>query len=112
MAPPRDRPQRLIDALARLESDLDVWVATAGSDGTPYLVPLSLDWDGAGCRVRCPRESHRREPDAIEGGAARHRTDSGCRDDRCGGVRSYRSAGGTRADDRALRPANRLGSAA
>lgn len=57
MAPPRDRPQRLIDALARLETDLDVWVATAGSDGTPYLVPLSLDWDGERVVVCAARES-------------------------------------------------------
>jgi hypothetical protein len=30
----------------RLESDVDLWVATASADGAPYLVPLSFDWDG------------------------------------------------------------------
>jgi hypothetical protein len=26
---------------------VDVWVATASAAGTPYLVPLSFDWDGS-----------------------------------------------------------------
>jgi hypothetical protein len=46
MEPARDRRQRRADTLTRLASDVDVWVATADADGTPYLVPLSLDWDG------------------------------------------------------------------
>lgn len=34
-----------------------MWVATSGSDGTPYLVPLSLDWDGQRVVVCAARES-------------------------------------------------------
>jgi hypothetical protein len=34
------------DTLRRLEEDVDAWVATAASDGTPYLMPLSFLWDG------------------------------------------------------------------
>ena len=34
------------DAEHRLETDVDLWVATASADGAPYLVPLSFDWDG------------------------------------------------------------------
>ena len=44
----RTPAQRKADALAKLERDLDVWVATAGGGGRPHLVPLSLAWDG--CR--------------------------------------------------------------
>ena len=44
-AAPRDRATRKADALALLATPgIDVWVATASADGTPYLVPLSLAW--------------------------------------------------------------------
>jgi Pyridoxamine 5'-phosphate oxidase len=44
---PRTPSQRKLDALNRLEQDIDAWVATAdGGSGTPYLVPLSFLWDG------------------------------------------------------------------
>jgi nitroimidazol reductase NimA-like FMN-containing flavoprotein (pyridoxamine 5'-phosphate oxidase superfamily) len=46
-APVRTGDERRRDTLARLEQDVDVWVATAdGEGGTPYLVPLSFLWDG------------------------------------------------------------------
>ncbi|MER7457751.1 pyridoxamine 5'-phosphate oxidase family protein [Micromonospora sp. NPDC126480] len=45
-ADPRTRAQRRHDTEHRLTHDIDVWVATASPDGTPYLVPLSFDWDG------------------------------------------------------------------
>jgi hypothetical protein len=57
MEPPRDRHQRQADALARLETDVDVWVATADADGMPHLVPLSLDWDGKRVVVCAERTS-------------------------------------------------------
>lgn len=45
VAPPRSVDQRKADALAKLhQHDADVWVATAGESGAPYLVPLSLAW--------------------------------------------------------------------
>jgi hypothetical protein len=41
----RDRRTRTADALALLATPaIDVWVATASTAGTPYLVPLSLAW--------------------------------------------------------------------
>ncbi|MFD0853987.1 pyridoxamine 5'-phosphate oxidase family protein, partial [Actinomadura adrarensis] len=46
MDEPRTREQRRRDTLARLAGDVDLWVATADKEGTPYLVPLSFHWDG------------------------------------------------------------------
>jgi hypothetical protein len=42
---PRELQARKADALAMLATPaMDVWVATASTDGAPYLVPLSLAW--------------------------------------------------------------------
>jgi nitroimidazol reductase NimA-like FMN-containing flavoprotein (pyridoxamine 5'-phosphate oxidase superfamily) len=57
MADPRSAEQRKKDTLNRLENDVDVWVATAGPDGTPYLVPLSFIWDGARLTIATPESS-------------------------------------------------------
>ena len=48
MTPPARAPgQRKLDALNRLDHDIDAWVATAGpGNGAPHLVPLSFLWDG------------------------------------------------------------------
>jgi general stress protein 26 len=46
LAEPRPRAQRRRDTEDRLDRDVDIWVATGSADGTPYLVPLSFDWDG------------------------------------------------------------------
>jgi hypothetical protein len=43
---PRSPAQRRRDTEHRLSHDIDVWVATASTDGAPHLVPLSFDWDG------------------------------------------------------------------
>jgi len=43
-AAPRNRPERIRDVLRRLAEDVDLWVATAGPDGRPHLVPLSFHW--------------------------------------------------------------------
>ncbi|MFD4375847.1 pyridoxamine 5'-phosphate oxidase family protein [Streptomyces sp. NPDC058486] len=45
--PPRERAQRIKDVRARLEREMDLWVASAGADMVPYLVPLSFFWDGS-----------------------------------------------------------------
>ncbi len=45
MALPRSRSQRKADTLHRLATEADIWVASADGD-RPYLVPLSLHWDG------------------------------------------------------------------
>jgi Pyridoxamine 5'-phosphate oxidase len=44
-AEPRDRETRKADTLTMLATPaIDVWVATASSEGAPYLVPVSLAW--------------------------------------------------------------------
>ncbi|MBX9421694.1 MULTISPECIES: pyridoxamine 5'-phosphate oxidase [Streptomyces] len=42
----RGPEQRKKDVLARLTEEVDIWVASAAGDGTPYLVPLAFHWDG------------------------------------------------------------------
>src|SRR3954465_1582444 len=56
--PPRSRQQRQQDTLARLDQDIDAWVATADPvSGTPYLVPLSFLWDGHTLLLATPTAS-------------------------------------------------------
>jgi len=54
---PRGLEERLRDTRARLESDVDLWVATAGSPGGVHLVPLSYLWDGTAFLISTPRAS-------------------------------------------------------
>ncbi|MGH3997224.1 MAG: pyridoxamine 5'-phosphate oxidase family protein [Pseudonocardiaceae bacterium] len=56
-ADPRPRAQRRRDTEHRLTHDIDVWVASASADGAPYLVPLSLDWDGEALLMATPTDS-------------------------------------------------------
>ncbi|MFF9472269.1 pyridoxamine 5'-phosphate oxidase family protein [Streptomyces roseolus] len=42
----RDGARRVRDVRERLTREMDVWVASAGDGGVPYLVPLSFFWDG------------------------------------------------------------------
>ncbi|MFD6359810.1 pyridoxamine 5'-phosphate oxidase family protein [Streptomyces roseolus] len=42
----RDSARRIRDVRERLAREMDVWVASAGDGGVPYLVPLSFFWDG------------------------------------------------------------------
>jgi hypothetical protein len=55
--PPRSGRQRRSDTLARLERDIDAWVASADRDGNPYLVPLSYLWDGTTLTMATPESS-------------------------------------------------------
>jgi hypothetical protein len=56
--PARSRSDRFRDTLHRLESDVDAWIATADPGrGTPYLVPLSFDWDGERMLISTPTAS-------------------------------------------------------
>jgi nitroimidazol reductase NimA-like FMN-containing flavoprotein (pyridoxamine 5'-phosphate oxidase superfamily) len=57
MAAPRSPEQRKSDTLARLQGDVDLWVASAGEDGDAYLVPLSYYWDGSTLTVATLRAS-------------------------------------------------------
>ncbi|MGI5373009.1 pyridoxamine 5'-phosphate oxidase family protein [Streptomyces sp. CA-251387] len=43
---PRSPGQRKRDLLARLEKEMDIWVATADAGGLPCMVPLWFLWDG------------------------------------------------------------------
>ncbi|NKQ58845.1 pyridoxamine 5'-phosphate oxidase family protein [Amycolatopsis sp. K13G38] len=54
---PRSRAQRRRDTEHRLGHDVDLWVATASADGTPYLVPLSFDWDGVALLMATAKDS-------------------------------------------------------
>ena len=56
-AEPRSRGRRRRDTEHRLAHDIDLWVASASADGTPYLVPLSFDWDGEALLVATPAAS-------------------------------------------------------
>lgn len=48
--PPRSLQERIRDTRARLEGDVDLWLATAGEGGA-HLVPLSYLWDGGALLV-------------------------------------------------------------
>ena len=53
----RSAQQRRADTIRRLETEPNVWLATASATGTPHLVPLSLAWDGARLLMATPTES-------------------------------------------------------
>jgi hypothetical protein len=53
----RPRDQRRRDTEHRLQTDIDLWLASASPDGEPYLVPLSFDWDGEALLVTTPTNS-------------------------------------------------------
>jgi Pyridoxamine 5'-phosphate oxidase len=55
MARPRD--QRVKDTLELLQTEVDVWIATASRTGKPYLVPLSFYWDSEAMIVTTTRSS-------------------------------------------------------
>ena len=57
MEPPRSLQKRKEDTLGRLESDVDVWIASADPEGDAYLLPLSFLWDGKAVIVSTPRSS-------------------------------------------------------
>jgi Pyridoxamine 5'-phosphate oxidase len=55
--PARSREERKADTLAKLETEVDVWVASAGEDGRANLAPLSFVWHGAALTVALPATS-------------------------------------------------------
>ena len=56
-APARSRAQRRADVLAKLEGEVDLWVASASAEGDAYLVPLSFAWDGTRLTIATPKSS-------------------------------------------------------
>jgi hypothetical protein len=55
MARPRD--QRIKDTLELLQTEVDVWIATASAAGEPYLVPLPFYWSADAMIVATTRSS-------------------------------------------------------
>jgi hypothetical protein len=56
-ASPRELEERLRDTRAKLENDVDLWVASSGSPGGVHLIPLSFLWDGDAFLISTPRAS-------------------------------------------------------
>jgi hypothetical protein len=54
---PRSRSQGRADTLAKLRSQVDLWVASADEAGAAYLIPLSFYWDGTALTMATPRAS-------------------------------------------------------
>ncbi|MGA6167022.1 pyridoxamine 5'-phosphate oxidase family protein [Amycolatopsis magusensis] len=52
---PRAFEDRLRDTRAKLETEVDAWVATSGSPGGVHLIPLSYLWDGTAFLIATPR---------------------------------------------------------
>lgn len=46
--------ERIADARAKLESEVDLWVASASANGDAYLLPLSYYWDGTTLTMATP----------------------------------------------------------
>jgi hypothetical protein len=67
---PRPRSQRKSDALERLRTDIDLWVASADEAGNAYLIPLSYYWDEETLTIATPRNS-RTGKNLIRAGWAR-----------------------------------------
>ena len=57
MPTPAPAAQRRRDTEHRLAHDVDLWVASASTDGAPYLVPLSFHWDGEALLMATPADS-------------------------------------------------------
>lgn len=55
--PARSRAERKSDTLRKLESDVDVWVASASADGKANLAPLSFVWHRAALTIAMPAAS-------------------------------------------------------
>ena len=55
--PKRTADQRTHDALRRLKSEPNVWIATASMAGVPHMVPLSLAWVNNAIVVATPTDT-------------------------------------------------------
>jgi hypothetical protein len=57
MAETRSTRQRVTDVLEKLQTEDDLWVASASAKGAAYLIPLSFSWDGDYVTVVTPSGS-------------------------------------------------------
>jgi hypothetical protein len=55
--PARSLAERKTDTLGKLETEVDVWVASASADGRGNIAPLSFVWDGTALTVALPATS-------------------------------------------------------
>ena len=55
--PPRSAAERKEHVLHLLDSEPDVWVATASPEGGPALIPLSFAWTGSALVLSTPAAS-------------------------------------------------------
>lgn len=53
----RSAQQRTADVLEKLETETDLWVASASAAGDAYVIPLSFYWDGARIILATPVNS-------------------------------------------------------
>ena len=56
-APARTREQRIGDTLRKLETEVDVWVASASEDGRANIAPLSFVWHDGAITISMPATS-------------------------------------------------------
>ena len=56
-APARTREQRKADTLRKLETEVDVWVASASEDGRANIAPLSFVWHDGAITISMPATS-------------------------------------------------------
>ncbi|MFF8731006.1 pyridoxamine 5'-phosphate oxidase family protein [Streptomyces sp. NPDC015171] len=68
--PARSPAVRKRDVLARLEREMDIWVATADAQGLPCLVPLWFVWDGSAVWL-CTRGTNPTGRNLRDGGRTR-----------------------------------------
>lgn len=57
LEPARSAEQRRADVRAKLEGEVDLWVASASADGEAYLIPVSFYWDGERLAMATPIDS-------------------------------------------------------
>lgn len=53
----RTREQRIADTLRKLETEVDVWVASASEDGRANIAPLSFVWHDGALTIAMPATS-------------------------------------------------------
>lgn len=66
----RSAAERAAAARAQLESEIDVWVASATATGDAHLIPLSYLWDGRSVVLSTPERS-RTARDLFRAGVGR-----------------------------------------
>lgn len=53
----RSTSQRVEDVRTKLQSEVDIWVASSSATGDAYLLPLSFYWNGTSLTLATPKQS-------------------------------------------------------